>query len=305
VETWEPTLQHLLSSPASQIVDEVWTWESVQHGDAALINRGNLSGIFDWADNARDILNFLLYYLPSSVSTSILPTHLSPLPALESERRKNNGFGERTLVAIGHSYGGCTSVLAALTYPVLFSSLILVDPVIAPKRTEEMRGDRIWDLTLGALQRRETWNTRAEALEMFERNAFFKVWDPAVLKIYTESGLYPSFDADGNPCVRLKMPGIQEAILFSQSHTAFDVWQRLPDVDERIEIRWVVPGKPGSNEIGGPGLTQVLVWRRPSNSSNIRIPSAGHLIAQEAPRELAVDIRDFILRKYSTIKANL
>jgi hypothetical protein len=52
------------------------------------------------------------------------------------------------------------SVLAALTYPVLFSSLILVDPVIAPKRTEEMRGDRIWDLTLGALQRRETWNTR-------------------------------------------------------------------------------------------------------------------------------------------------
>lgn len=89
---------------------------------------------------------------------------------------------------------------------------------------------------------------RAEALEMFERNAFFKLWDPAVLKIYTESGLYPSFDADGNPCVRLKMPGIQEAILFSQSHTAFDVWQRLPDVDERIEIRWVVPGKPGSNE---------------------------------------------------------
>ncbi|KAG6820194.1 hypothetical protein H0H93_004187 [Arthromyces matolae] len=37
-EIWEPMLGHLLSSPEASVIDEVWTWESVQHGDACLIN---------------------------------------------------------------------------------------------------------------------------------------------------------------------------------------------------------------------------------------------------------------------------
>lgn len=42
---WESVLAVLLSSPAGRIIDEVWAWESVQHGDAALINAGNLSAV--------------------------------------------------------------------------------------------------------------------------------------------------------------------------------------------------------------------------------------------------------------------
>lgn len=42
-QIWEPTLATLLSSPASHIIDEIWCWESVQHGDAALVNHGSIS----------------------------------------------------------------------------------------------------------------------------------------------------------------------------------------------------------------------------------------------------------------------
>ena len=38
-------LRSLFDSPAAPLVDEVWSWEAVHHGDAALVNAGNLSGI--------------------------------------------------------------------------------------------------------------------------------------------------------------------------------------------------------------------------------------------------------------------
>jgi len=42
---WEAVLRYLLSSSSASLIDEVWSWEAVQHGDAALVNETNLSGI--------------------------------------------------------------------------------------------------------------------------------------------------------------------------------------------------------------------------------------------------------------------
>lgn len=44
------------------------------------------------------------------------------------------------------------------------------------------------------------------------------------------------------------MPGMQEAVVFVESETHYEAWQRLEDLDERIELRWIVPGKPGAHE---------------------------------------------------------
>lgn len=43
MEIWEPIISHL-SGSAIQLVDEIWSWEAVQHGDAALLNAMNISG---------------------------------------------------------------------------------------------------------------------------------------------------------------------------------------------------------------------------------------------------------------------
>jgi hypothetical protein len=74
------------------------------------------------------------------------------------------------------------------------------------------------------------------------------------------------------------MPGILEAVNFSHLITRFEVYERLVDLDERIVLRWLMPGKPGANEFGPPGSTQYRVWVRPKNSTNVKILGGGHLV---------------------------
>lgn len=62
----------------------------------------------DWQDNCRDMLQFLLHYLPPRASALDLPVHLPQLPDSVAQGRKAHGFAERTIIGIGHSYGGAT-----------------------------------------------------------------------------------------------------------------------------------------------------------------------------------------------------
>lgn len=82
---------------------------------------------------------------------------------------------------------------------------------------------------------------REEALRILSETPFFAAWDPAVLKLYVECGTTP--DSGGG--VRLKTPTIQEALVFTESRTPYEVWEMIENLDERIELRWVVPGKLG------------------------------------------------------------
>jgi hypothetical protein len=138
IQIWEPSLNYLVSPTASpeahRLVDEIWSWEAVQHGDSELLN-GEQLGCFcecafelfvvyillivkltkaDWSDNSRDMIQFLLYFLPSpsqseSYFSKPLPTHLPLQPSPTALARMARGFKEegRELVAVGHSFGGC------------------------------------------------------------------------------------------------------------------------------------------------------------------------------------------------------
>lgn len=86
----------------------------------------------DWCDNTRDMLHFLLHYVPTDPRAPTLPAHLQRVPTDVAESRRWFGLGGRDLAVIGHSFGGCTSALAALNVPALFSSLALVDPIVRP-----------------------------------------------------------------------------------------------------------------------------------------------------------------------------
>ncbi|KAJ3564589.1 hypothetical protein NP233_g8198 [Leucocoprinus birnbaumii] len=311
-EIWEPTIQSMLNSPSSELIDEIWVWEAVQHGDSALLNRDSLGMWFDWADNGRDILNFLHYFIPATLTDSPLPTHLRRvIPRRHIIDRFMGSKIEHSLELDIHMVAALRETFAALENPKLFSSLILIDPVIIkPYDLEEHAhaDSRTNNLIYGALSRREEWLSREDALTGFKKNPFFNVWDPKALEVYINHGLYETKDSTGQPIVKLKTPGIQEAVCFAGTLTQFETFQRLKDLDQSVELRWIVPGKPGAGELGAPGSTHLRVWVRPKNSSNVRILKAGHLIPQEAPQELAHEICGFIQRKYGhveTIKSNL
>ena len=150
-----------------------------------------------------------------------------------------------------------------------------------------------------SLNRRDTWSSRyghiiislpfslkkyiyiyrQEALDSFLKNSFYQAWDPAVLKIYVECGIYLTKDEHGKEVAKLKTPGILEAVVFSHLITSFEVYQRLVDLDERIVLRWLIPGNPGEKEFGSPGSTRRRVWVRPNNSTNVTILGRGHLVS--------------------------
>ncbi|KAL0946123.1 hypothetical protein HGRIS_012388 [Hohenbuehelia grisea] len=302
-ETWEPTASHLLSLPETRGIEEIWSWEAVHHGDAARINRHKLSAIYDWRDNARDVAVFLSCYLPSLISSAALPLHLDPVHPLETAGRLERGYQERTLVAIGHSYGGCSIALAAQSYPRLFSSLILVDPVIVkPLYYEEHQDPHRESTALIALMRRSSWPNRVAAKQLMAQNPMFQAWDAAVLDAFIEHGLFS--ERDGR--LALKMPGLQEALTYLESIATYEVWEGLKDIDERIPLHWIMPGKPtGPKDFGGPRFHRERVWRRENNSSNVVIKAAGHLLPQEQPEQCAKEICSFLERHYSEITSKL
>lgn len=153
-----------------------------------------------------------------------------------------------------------------MEHPELFSSLMLIDPVILePYATKELElsNPRVNVNIIGALNRRETWPSkyvvdiivmhllilillyREEALASFKKKQFFQRWDPEVLQTYVEYALYNTKDIQGRQAAMLKMPGLQEAIVFAATLAQYETYQRLSDLDERVELRWVVPGRPG------------------------------------------------------------
>ncbi|KAH9926152.1 Alpha/beta hydrolase family-domain-containing protein [Fomitopsis serialis] len=301
-EIWEPALLGLLeqrkASHSSYQIAEVWAWEAVNHGDSYLVNEKNLGGIYDWQDNSRDVLQFLLRYLPSRASSSELPTHLPRLSDSIAHERRSRGFSERTMVGVGHSLGGGTLARAAIAEQALFTSLVLVDPIIRPYPSKgPLLGAATMKLTIGAIQRQSRWASRREAKEKFLSSPFFAAWHPDVLDIYVECGL----TEDPNGGVTLKMPGIHEALTFTEVMTTYDTWDLIDTLDPRIPLQWVLPGKDVEKSaqflapvpyVGADGrrsdggVRAQTAWRRPENANNVIIREAGHLIAQEAPLQL-------------------
>lgn len=61
--------------------------------------------------------------------------------------------------------------------------------------------------------------------------------------------------------MRLKTSGVQEALVYAEARTPYEVYERLPALDKRIALRWVLPG-------AGPGCVRrslllrgrVLMW---------------------------------------------
>ncbi|KAG8995007.1 hypothetical protein FRB94_009510 [Tulasnella sp. JGI-2019a] len=291
---WEPTLRHLLSTQSDNgyFIEEVWSFEAVNHGDSAVLNFGKLGEWFEWIDSSRDILNFIQYHLPDRAGQSDLPTFLQPVTEAEALRRTRDGFMHRTIVGMGHSLGGCTTARAVAESPALWSSLILVDPVIVPIQAAGWTAS-IDYLVNGAVARRNDWASREEALGQFLKTPFFQRWDREALDVYVNEGII----AQEGGGVTLKMPGLLEGISFAERGLVSDMWTLLDTIDERIPLRWVMSGEPPI--VTGPEeLTAHTLWRRSKNASNIRIQGASHLIVQEAPNALAEDVSSYFSKQY-------
>lgn len=155
-------------------------------------------------DVARDIANFVLQYLPEYSHEGTDGQYTPQLPRLgvpspdflrlqsSSLNAKYRGppWRGRNIVMAGHSIGGASSVSACSFLPqYLVQGLLLVDPTVQPLDIGAV--DRVMPLVHGALIRRDTWSSKSEALNGFQKNkGFFGRWHPEALASYVDNALY-------------------------------------------------------------------------------------------------------------------
>ncbi len=167
------------------------------------------------------------------------------------------------ITGVGHSGGAAALVLAELTAPGTFASLVLVEPIVFPgprRRRPEVA------VAVAARRRRRRFSSRQEAEESWRAKPAFSGWDERVLAAYVTHGLG---EADGG--VELKCAPEHEAEFFAAGldHGAYD---RLGELAVPVLL---VAGEGGAGHDplppnGGPGRNRDAGGRRRRGGVGIR-----------------------------------
>lgn len=133
------------------------------------------------------------------------------------------------VIALGHSFGGIASLLAALAEPSRFRALCLLDPTILPpfvmQAMDDMRASNTvgeFPLVQGALRRKRVFESVDAAYEYFKTKTLFTDWPDAAVRLYAEQGTRPV----QHGMVELVWPPEWEAYYFSTLYTR--TWDDLP-----------------------------------------------------------------------------
>ncbi len=146
---------------------------------------------------------------------SLLPRPLWPQPPDPSSLRSWSDMADDLLIglrahgfeqviAIGHSFGGVASLVAAARAPQRFRALILLDPtvfeppVMLALRVMKLFGlQKRMPLVRGALNRRARFANTDDAYAYWRGKRLFADWSDEALRLYAESMTRPAEDGTG------------------------------------------------------------------------------------------------------------
>lgn len=163
-ELYEPLWEDLIkqSKKHNFRIRSIWIADMAHQGQSSVENEMLLGNDPGWFDHSRDLM------------------HLINLKREEMPR---------PIVGIGHSCGGAQLVHISLWNPRLFTSLVLIDPVIQPVSAEIDPNATKPNLAQLSTFRREIWPSRQEAGDSFARSKFYQGWDSRVLDRWVQYGL--------------------------------------------------------------------------------------------------------------------
>jgi pimeloyl-ACP methyl ester carboxylesterase len=201
------------------------------------------------------------------------------------------------IIGIGHSLGAVTTYIAAAQNPHLFSGIVLIDPVILPRRLLwliaamrllGLRGNL--PLAKMARRRRRIFKGKQEALRLFAAGrGIFKSWSKEFVHAYLECGL---LEKDEKTAV-LKCDPELEAQIFES--IPLNVWRYAKNITcPVLAIRGEL------SEIFFADAAERLKAIIADYELHT-IPHSGHFPPMEKPRESARLILDFIDRKIRSI----
>ena len=178
------------------------------------------------------------------------------------------------LYGFGHSMGGAALLLAERSRPGTFEHLFLYEPIVLPRGF--FGADRPNPLAKGARNRREVFDSRAEALARYSSRSPLGVMRADALAAYVEGGFVDLVDGR----VRLACAAETEARTFESSGG-------LP-TEEAAAIR--VPTTVAAGTVGGmpnPGAFAPAIAEALPEGRFLSFENLGHFGPLEAPGVVA------------------
>lgn len=201
------------------------------------------------------------------------------------------------VIGIGHSMGGVATLMASLKRPELFSMMILLDPVLFPRRI-------VWLLAAGpdwlprpqlplvkkALRRRRQWESKAAAFERFRNRSLFRRWSDAALHAYIE-GLTRPLSEDSQTIALRYAPEWEARIYETAAPSIRGWWRWISDITVPTIVLW------GAETDTFTSLSAQL-WTQVRPDIPVKpIAAAGHLFPMEKPQRTADQIEQFFASK--------
>ncbi len=192
------------------------------------------------------------------------------------------------IVGMGHSMGGVVSIMAATKRPDLFSKLILIDPVLFPKKVSFMTNlmpiwmrKRFIPIAKLSIKRRDLWDNQQIVYDSFRTKKVFRSFSDTALWDFVKAGTKPN----GNGKVTLAYPKNWETQVYI---TAPSVLKKLSSLTIPV---LAIKGQY-SNVITSEVWSK---WQQTQpNGTFLEYPNSGHLVPMEYPNELAAWILDNI-----------
>lgn len=200
-------------------------------------------------------------------------------------------FNLPPVVAIGHSFGGIASMLAAIEQPERFRALILLDPtILTPEICEMLRIARRENISIpvaeGALRRRREFASVQEAFDFFRSRSLFGPWPEETLMLYAEHGTRPA----ENGRRTLTWSAEWEAYYFNTSYA--ETWDIVPKL-KNLRPTLIIRG--GASDTFMAESAQKVAALLPA-ATHLTLPGHGHLFPQTAPEETARLIREWLAK---------
>jgi pimeloyl-ACP methyl ester carboxylesterase len=194
-------------------------------------------------------------------------------------------FELKEIVAVGHSFGGIASLLAALKNPQPFKAIILLDPTILPRQAIFSGQAAHLSLVESARRRRNQFESIEDVYKRFKGKSVFADWDEEALKLYAEFGTVANEDGSR----RLAWSPEWEAFYFSIYYA--DNWNILPKANDLDIPMLFIAG--GASDTYQPEAAQEVAELL-LKASHKSIAGHGHLFPQSAPQETAAIIKDWL-----------
>ena len=192
------------------------------------------------------------------------------------------------MIAMGHSIGGIVIMLMAIQRPDWFKKIILLDPVLLPKRIltlirvlKVLSLTHVIPLAKAANRRKNHFQDREMALQHYAKKKIFSRWQPVFLEAYVETCLHE--DGQGEFLLSCA-PQLESSIYQS---IPLNVW-RLPKKLPHPAL-FIIGEK--SDTVSKHGFNRL---RGSRGNHIVKSVIAGHLFPFETPSESMKIIKDYL-----------